>query len=146
MKKMKFSESFIAQRVAVYFGYRQNVCVRNVSWGMQLHECDLLIMSKANYLTEVEIKISKSDLKRDLLKHHCHQSNKIKKLYFAVPKSLSGMAGWIPDEAGLITVDESGMVWTVRPAESRRDVKPITPEEAFNLARLGAMRQWCKAG
>ena len=50
-----------------HFNFRENVIVNGVHWGMvingkPLHECDLLILSKANYATEVEIKISKSDL------------------------------------------------------------------------------------
>lgn len=48
-----------------YFGVNRNIIVPNVSWGLNLHECDLLIFSKSGYATEVEIKISKQDLLKD---------------------------------------------------------------------------------
>jgi hypothetical protein len=44
-----------------YFNYRQNIIVSNVSWGLGIHECDLLIITKSGYATEVEIKVSLSD-------------------------------------------------------------------------------------
>ena len=50
-----------------HFNYLQNIIVPNVSNGIfhkehgWLHECDLLVLSKANYATEIEIKISKAD-------------------------------------------------------------------------------------
>lgn len=67
---MKTIELEIA--IMEYFGIRQNLIVPNVSWGMNgLHECDVLILSKAGYATEVEIKISKPDLLKDRDKKHC---------------------------------------------------------------------------
>ena len=53
-----------------HFDVRRNVIVPNVSWGIfrpgigQLHEIDLLVLSGSNYATEVEIKVTKADLKR----------------------------------------------------------------------------------
>lgn len=43
------------------------------------HECDMLIVTKNHYLTEVEIKISLSDLKADFKKKHQHKDKNIKK-------------------------------------------------------------------
>jgi hypothetical protein len=85
----------IETRVANYFDYRRNLIVPNASWGVGLHECDLLILSQRNYATEVEIKISRSDLRADLKKSHGHNSVKIKNLWFAVPFEL------VPDAAEL---------------------------------------------
>lgn len=43
--------------------YRRNTVVPNAYWGLGLTwEADLLVISKAGYLTEVEIKVSKADL------------------------------------------------------------------------------------
>ena len=42
------------------------------------HECDMLIVTKNRYLTEVEIKISLSDLKADFKKKHQHKDKNIK--------------------------------------------------------------------
>jgi len=53
--------------LAGWFDYRQNLIVPCVYWGVgyYTHECDLLIVSRAGYVTEVEIKISRSDLRAD---------------------------------------------------------------------------------
>ena len=45
------------------------------------HECDMLIVTKNRYLTEVEIKISLSDLKADFKKEHQHKDENIKNLW-----------------------------------------------------------------
>jgi len=37
--------------VMEYLGTRTNLIVPNVSWGMDLHECDILSLSKAGYAT-----------------------------------------------------------------------------------------------
>jgi hypothetical protein len=55
--------------VASYFGIRRHLIVPNVSWGLGLrHECDLLIVRESGFAAEVEIKVSKSDLKKDVEK------------------------------------------------------------------------------
>jgi len=47
-----------------FFNYRTNLIVPNVHWGMNMHECDLLMVSKAGYCTEIEIKVTRADIKR----------------------------------------------------------------------------------
>ena len=46
-----------------FFNYRANLIVPNISWGLGLHECDLLVLTSSGYATEIEIKVSKADLK-----------------------------------------------------------------------------------
>lgn len=70
------------------FYIRKNIVVPNCSWGFLNHEADLLIMSKAGYLTEVEIKRSWSDFKADFQKSHTHNDKHIAHLYYAVPESI----------------------------------------------------------
>jgi hypothetical protein len=86
----------------------QKVMCLNVSWGMFNHECDMLVLNKDNTFTEVEIKISKADLKKDLKKSHKHQDrqNRIHKLYFAIPECLETeeVFGLIPERAGIMVV------------------------------------------
>lgn len=53
------SEKEMQYAIANALGFRQNIIVPNVSWGAGLHECDLLVISKYNWATEIEIKISK---------------------------------------------------------------------------------------
>ena len=52
------------------------------------HECDILTVSPSYWATEVEIKISLSDLKADFKKKHNHLSNAIKYFYYCIPEHL----------------------------------------------------------
>ena len=90
--------------VASFLNYRSNLIVPNVSWGMALHECDLLVITKAGYAWEVEIKVTKADLKKDSEKWHGHRSSRIKHLFFAIPTYLQDAIEYIPERAGIITV------------------------------------------
>ena len=134
---------------------RKQVIVPNVWWGMHCigleHECDLLVMSGSGYLTEIEIKVSLSDLKRDKQKRHSHYNAVIKQLYFAIPRYLSDNIDLIPEQAGVFIVNRSyrdrtqDWIWSVtreRSAPARKTARPLKPEEQYKLARLGALRIW----
>ncbi len=126
-------------KLMLYFGFNKNYIVPNVHWGAGLHECDLLVVTKSGYATEVEIKISKQDLKNDLKKKHCHKSNKIKALYFAVPEELVEFAlENIPTRAGLLSVGLR--VNEIRKPELNKESIKWSDDEIFNLLRLGTMR------
>lgn len=135
--------------IAEYFGVRRNIIVPNVSWGVGLHECDLLIVRPSGHAVEVEIKVSLADLKKDAEKWHGHVDLKrrIGRLYFAIPLKLQDKAiGYIPEHAGVITVDEDRRPWARRVAISRearwdREAR-FTDDEINKIARLGAMRIW----
>lgn len=135
--------------LARFFNWRANLIVPNVSWGMGVHECDLLVCTKAGYLWEVEIKVSKADLKKDSLKWHEHRNDKIKHLFFAIPTYLQDCIELIPPRAGIITVapvsEERtwwGRVKKIREPETNPAARPITDAQRYTLARLGAMRIW----
>src|SRR5699024_7195503 len=83
-------------------------------------ELDILSVTKSGYATGVEIKVSKSDLKRDLKKRHWELYNnsrlenvemyrklyfgKLKYFYYAVPPELIEDAeNQIPDWCGILT-------------------------------------------
>lgn len=139
----------IEKAVVKYFNPRQNLIIANVSWGFGIHECDLLILTKADYLYEVEIKISVSDLKRDKFKRHGHYSALIRKLYFAIPTALIEYQSEIPDRAGILEVREiereDGIkifsVNKIREAQTFNTPK-LTIEQKYQLARLGVLRLW----
>lgn len=144
---VKITAAHIEIAVARHFGYRQHLIVPNVSWGMGLHECDVLILSSLGYATEVEIKISASDLKKDTRKRHGHvdSQNRIKKLYFAIPEKLMDYADAIPERAGILVYkyfNGRGYVEEIRPARQNMRARPLTDDERYNMARLGAMRIW----
>jgi len=118
-----------------------------VSWGLGLHECDLLICSKAGYCTEVEIKTSKSDLIKDKEKSHGHKSKKIKYLYFAIPENLEkpDVIEHIPAHAGILVVfDGKYNLGTkeLRPPVKNSECRALTEREQYEMARLGALRMW----
>jgi hypothetical protein len=147
--------------VSTHFDYRRNLIVPNIHWGLNLHECDLLILSSAGYATEVEIKISRADLLRDKEKSHGHISDMIKAFWFAVPEALTEYAvDHIPEEAGLLSVFEpkrpgnSEATLHLRPYRCRVVCAPtlragsrkFTDAERYQLARLGLMRYWTLRG
>ena len=128
--------------VASYFNWRVNLIVPNVSWGMFIHECDLLIVTKAGYCYEVEIKTSRSDLKADMKKRHGHKSELIKKLYFAIPEYLADCIEFIPAHAGIITVSAEGGFCQVIRQPQVNGGRSLSEQERFQVARLGTMRIW----
>jgi len=67
---------------------RQNIVVPNCNWGFLNHEADLLVMSKAKYLTEIEIKRTWADFMADFKKRHTHFDKKLAHFYYAVPWSI----------------------------------------------------------
>lgn len=135
--------------LANFFGYRANLIVPNVHWGMDLHECDLLVITRMGYAWEIEIKVSKADLKRDAEKWHGHRSRRIKRLYFAIPIDLEGCADLIPERAGIIIVrprdEEYGpnlRCRITRKPVTNKAAQPFTDAERYKVARLGALRIW----
>lgn len=131
--------------IANHFGKRDHTIVPNVSWGMFPYELDLCILNNRSlYADEVEIKISKSDLKRDLKKAHNHDWNQnlIRRLWFAMPENMSNCIEYVPDRAGIILVSATGSSRIIREPKINKLAKKWTHEQAFKLARLGVLRFW----
>lgn len=134
-----------------FLDFRKKLIVTNVSWGMHLlsyplHECDILMCSKAGYLTEVEIKISLADLKADKKKKHSHNHPAIKYFYYAIPDYLlESSIDHIPNNAGIILVKRSSHSPDYFHCKISRKVKAktgykLTDRERLKLASLGSMR------
>jgi hypothetical protein len=68
------------------------------------HECDVLVISKSDYATEIELKASLSDLKADMKKWHKHYSPYIRQLYFGISEDIDydKALEYIPENAGII--------------------------------------------
>lgn len=137
--------------IARYFDPRRNIVVPNVWWGMGLnHECDLMVLTQTGYAYEVEIKISKADLKRDQKKKHGHKEDKhysngqqiLRKLYFAIPHDLESYINLIPERAGILSVGGKHFVKKIREAQTNPNAKQLTPDQIQKLAHLGTMRIW----
>jgi len=101
-----------------------------------------LIISKAGYAKEIEIKVSKADLKKDKEKRHSHNSKKIRQLFFAIPEKLGidFALEHIPNKAGLIVVDKFGRCKVVKSAKINTKVEKISIEDKLKVAHLGSMR------
>jgi hypothetical protein len=132
--------------VSDFFGVSRYMIVPNVWWGLGLnHECDIFAVSKTGYVSEVEIKINRYDLKRDRKKPHAHGSKLIRRLFFAIPESLIPFIGYIQKEAGVIVVNETEWAGTcrlMRPATMNKLARPLKSEEIQHLGRLASMRIW----
>lgn len=145
---MELTASKIEIALANFFDFRRNIIVPNVSWGLLTHECDLLVITKSGYASEVEIKVSKSDLKRDLLKSHGHYSNLIKRLFFAIPEGLVKFQEFIPERAGIIQVIRGNLGYgygckILKRAKINKYAKPLSTNEIIQLGRLASIRMWC---
>jgi len=111
----------------------------------------LIINCKTGVATEVEIKISVSDLKADFKKAHKHESKRIKYLYYAIPLTMLSSAIELLDErVGIITVervDETKWMPSFLRSETKRRPKRNmdyhwSESEILNVTRLGCMRLW----
>jgi hypothetical protein len=138
--------------VAKHFDYRRNLIVPNISWGLLDYEADILVLSAAGYASEVEIKVSRSDLRRDSKKQHGHRSDLVKAFWFAVPEAIVDFAlEHIPEDAGLLGIWERqrrggpGSIFEARPHRfptPRPHSRKFTESERHQMARLAAMRYW----
>lgn len=131
--------------ISRYFGTRENFIIPNVFWGLGFrYELDLLIVKSSNYAYEVEIKRSLADLKADKKKNiFAHNSNRIRKLFFAVPLELKEQAlELIPDKAGLLIVDEFLRVYLAKFPKINKNAIKLTEKERLKLGDLCSMRIW----
>ena len=147
IRRPKITTQEIEVRIAAFFGYRECIIVPNISWGINLHECDLLVIRKSGYGIEVEIKISKSDLIADAKKGHNHfdRLNRLSELYFAIPDYMKDCIEYIPERAGIIVLNkhEYGLGLSIlrKPIINKNRIK-FTEVEMLKIAHLGTMRIW----
>ena len=145
---MKIHSGHVEVAVAMLLNYRVYTIVPNVSHGLYLnHECDMLALKDGKF-TEIEIKISMSDLKADFKKSHGHKSKYITRLVYAMPKEMVDKAmGIIPREFGIIGVKQynSGngyQAYWVRQARHRKQTDRIPQFIIDKFHHLGCMRIW----
>ena len=139
------------------FNYVKNIVAFNVNGiGSNLlicHECDMLVLSKSGYLTEIEIKRSWSDFIADFSKKHSHENmGIIRYFYYCVPECIvdkvyEKLKSIDAKYSGVITYDENLKI-NVKGAliNDYFVVRQINPnrklflEEQLQVARYGAMR------
>ena len=143
----KIHSGHIELAVAMLFDYRKYVLVPNVSFGWGLsYEADLLAVM-ANKVTEIEVKISISDLRADFKKaKHLKPSPRVGRLVYAMPEGMVAKAmEMIPAQHGIIAVkwNKYGYeaLW-VRQCRHRSDYKGVSDQDVMKLMRLADMRIW----
>jgi hypothetical protein len=114
---------------------------------MGLQECDVLSISKSDYIYEYEVKISRGDFKKDFIKekHSMITEGKHTRewkggmqylvpnyFYFVVPENLISVDE-IPEYAGLIYVNEKQNYETIKKAPLIHKIK-ASPDFIRNLA------------
>jgi len=134
--------------------FRANIIVPNISWGLNLHECDLLVVRRSGLAVEVEIKTSIADFKKDFTKKHRHSDHRISQMYWAFPEEVfktnwSFIESMIDPSAGVLIVKKyvnqldhiQYHVETVRNADMINRYK-WTEGEKMKLLRLGTIRNF----
>lgn len=144
------------------FNFIRNIIAFNVNGTGEVlnigHECDMLVLSKSGYLTEIEIKRSWTDFLADFKKKHSHESPLIKYFYYAVPESLyERVMEYLYQKeifaiSGIITYSEDGSI-QIRNAKYYSSMgepffcngtqlggRKLYLEERLQVARYGAMR------
>lgn len=137
----------IEESLSRYFDFRKNIIVPNISWGLGVHECDIFVIRPSGYATEIEIKISKSDLLVDAKKTHHHSSVKIREFYYAIPIKLLECINDIPLHAGILVCERNennNIVYSKlhRKAKINTDSRKLTDKEILKASHLGTMRIW----
>lgn len=127
--------------VAKYLNFRTHLIIPNVSWGLFDYEMDMAVITKSGRLWEVEIKVSKSDLKADLKKRRQHNDHRVSRLYFAIPESMAQSIELIPERSGVLVVKPDFKVVEIR--KPKINAAPALEEkEIQKLQHLLAMRIW----
>lgn len=141
-----------------YFNFTRNIVAFNVQ-GLNRslriwHECDMLVLSNAGYLTEIAICLDWNDFLRSLKKEEAGSA--VKCFYYCIPEGLLEMAynkleELAVDYTGIVTFDESLRIelhghrtsyqgeYTF-PYIERPTHRKLFLEEQLQIARLGAMK------
>ena len=169
-KDVKWTERNIANALAIKAFSRRYLCVvPNCSWTG--NECDLLVVTENLRIIDVEIKISRSDLKADSGKDKWRYGfdaeldggyaafgnytprkrewpNKVWKHYYAMPYEIwdDKLFESMPTQnSGVILLwQEDGVVYPMvkRMAKPCRDAQQISAQSAIDIARLASLRMW----
>lgn len=163
---MNWTESVIAGAISRQTLARKCVVlVDNCNWTG--HECDVLAVTMNLRIIDVEVKISRADLKADAKKdkwwhrigwssHHGPDAprlhpRKVWKHYYAMPKAIwkPELLDCLPSKAsGVLLLQEpqypDGIVTVMceRRATPATDAYRLKPEEVMDISRLANLRMW----
>jgi len=167
-----WTEEAIARALAVMvFDRRALVMVPNCKWTGD--ECDLLVVRNDLRLVDVEVKISRADLKADAGKDKWIDTSaytdaghwippalrkverrshprKIWKHYYALPEAIwkDGLEECIPPTSGVLFMrlrpDGSVGIHVKRQAKPSKNADKIGLEEVMDIARVLTVRYWAR--
>lgn len=130
-------------------GIRSNLCVPNVSWGMGIqYEADLLVVTKAGYCTEYEIKRSYADFLADMRKDEsAHKAPWVYRFYYVIPASIrSKVLEYFKDKGeetpAIVCYYENGHIDFCGGIPYVKGGRRMFLEEQLKIAKLGTMRYW----
>ena len=148
----------LALRNSGLWNKRSDIMIPNLSWGLLPYEADFIVVSKAGYMTEVEIKRSWEDFKADFKKDHRHDDERIYYFAYCVPLSISDkVVDYLKEQRkderyfmlpAVLTYTEDMEIsiselkhFDNYNAQKRRK---LFLEEQLTIARLGQLRYWSK--
>lgn len=165
---MIWNEQSIARAVALQTLERKCVVlVENCNWTG--HECDVLAVTTDLRVIDVEVKISRADLKADAKKDKWWRRArwgegppapqawpiKVWKHYYALPKEIwkPELLDCLPSKASGVLLLREGrgydryneplvVVECLRRATPNKDAERLTPAQAIDVARLANLRMW----
>ena len=160
--RLTIEQILIGLRNSGLWNIRSDIMIPNLSYGLLPYEADFVVISKAGYLTEVEIKRSWQDFKADFKKEHKHDADQVYYFYYCVPESIVDKvvdyfktqygSGWCPallkfTEKGqvsrvLVKDETSGRYRSVGTQYNEGYHRKLFLEEQLTVARLGQLRYW----
>ena len=160
-----WSEARIASHVSrVVLGRRCILLVDRCNWTG--HEADVLGVTMDGRLIDVEIKISRADLRADIKKNKWWHRGwnastrayepatprlwppKVWKHYYVMPAEIwrPELLEGLPAASGVLVISEDRHGWVqsrcVRRAKPCRDAYRLQPEQMLDVARLANLRMW----
>lgn len=132
--------------LASYFDWFSNTCVPQ--WEIDGGIADLLFITKAGYVTEIEIKCTMSDWNADADKSKWKRERPhVSRFFYAVPEKLADrIPEWVPQEVGIISLLECRkrgfpLVRMIREAK-RLKSKPFGAKEIAHIHARCYFRFW----
>lgn len=156
--KFSVEDITLLLRESRYWDKRSDTMIPNLSWGLLNHEADFCVINKSGYLTEVEIKRSFEDLKKDFKKDNFHDDDRVRSFYYCLPISIKERAEKLFEEnkekldnfyghnfkdeiPAVIYYDEEGCL-TRSGWPDRNNTRKLFLEERDKIGRLMSLRYW----
>jgi DNA repair protein MmcB-like len=151
----KITEQTVQVALSKHFDCRRNLVLPNAYYGVHGldHEVDLLVVKPTGYAIEVEIKLTRADLKKDFEKKHGHKSRIIDQIYYCVtPKLVELAVELVPEDCGILVYDppadrgrwrkRSSYVSVLRAAKSKKPRPRFSEQQIYDVLRLSVLRVW----